>query len=219
MHREFEVFVTGLMKDRRVHELVAAGRLPANLAELQPEVVVLILALALADEVEARSVEAMRAAGKGGGRGEVWLTARQVARRLHLSESWVRRQFRSIPGVAVLGERKRKRLKIPQGVLDEFLLRRQVKSAQAGPSAAVSTGNPVAVAAVGSISPRSTSSGVMRAVLAVAGCNVSTASTASASLAVGASAPAEAASLRFDWEGGEAGGRDSEGSDFGAAAE
>ena len=58
---------------------------------------------------------------------ETCYTPQQVAKRLGLSPDVVRTRFRQVEGVFVIGDGKRKTIRIPKTVLDAWVDRHRVK--------------------------------------------------------------------------------------------
>lgn len=63
------------------------------------------------------------------GASETCLSPQQVAKLLGLSADAVRIQFRRLPGVILVGDGARKRLRIPESVLKTWMERHKVKGA------------------------------------------------------------------------------------------
>lgn len=56
-----------------------------------------------------------------------YLSPKEVAAALGVSADVVRGQFRRLPGVLIIGDRKRRRIRIPETVLKEWISRHSVK--------------------------------------------------------------------------------------------
>jgi hypothetical protein len=52
---------------------------------------------------------------------ETYFSPQEIGRRLRISADVVRIQFRVLPGVLVLGDGPRKRIRIPERVLNEWI--------------------------------------------------------------------------------------------------